>query len=634
MLSFLDTLSINFLNTLKRFPLVMLSAYLFTIILFVFSITGHGPMEKYPNYNVANKIAFLMTLAMPLFFALRLLSKKWILSLIGIAILVAYYFFMLPEQIQGANSEFFQRHFLWAGALFLFSIAAPFLFRSVKNRDFWEWTQQILFALLATAIFSVILFLGLEGAKYALQKLFDITIRGHRIEEQFTLLIFALFSIHYFLAQIPKEPLSIVARPYTKVENIFTKYILTPLVIGYFLILFAYTAKIIYLGEWPTGIMAKLILIFSAVAILTLMFWTPLWNEKNNKYKKVIWVAILLQTFVLAMSIYLRIDQYGFTENRYFIALAGVWLFVTALYFIVTTNSSYKWIFITIPLFVVFSQSPVVSAKEVSKVSQVAKLQTLLGSSMPLSEDSNITVKYQISSKIEYLFRKHGIDALMPVIPEIVATYKLKDEKQNDCEVRPYDTSFPHYATKELGFKLIDQWVWEQHIRDTKLEETEVAYNRSIFIHTNRQYNDTNSMNIKGYDWLQSFSFFSPMMNMGMPQYCPPVMEVSPNDSNETRIYTIKTDKDIIHIEKESKNIADIQIDSFINRAKERWEKESNNDKFVLRPYEGVTLSSKDLTLEYENSELKVKFLFQAIELSLKEKKLVRYNGEILIHEK
>ena len=634
MLHFLDKLSVNFLNTLKRFPLVMLSAYLFTIILFVFSLfVDNSHKEIYTNYNTADKIAFLMTLAMPLFFALRLLSQKWMVSLIGIAILIAYYFLMLPEEIRGSNSDFFQQHFLWVGSLFIFSISAPFLFHDVKNRDFWEWTQQILFALFATAIFSIILFLGLEGAKYALQKLFDISIRGHKIEEQFFLLIFALFSMPYFLSQIPKEPLSIVARPYSKVENIFTRYILTPLVIGYFLILFAYTAKIIYLGQWPTGVMAKLVLIFSALAILTLLFWTPLWNENNSKYKKFIWGAILLQTFVLAISIYLRIDQYGITENRYYITLAGLWLFITALYFMLTTNSSYKWIFITIPLFILFSQTPPFSAKELSKVSQVAKLQTLLGSSMPLSEESNTTVKYQISSKIVYLYRKHGIDALLPVIPDIVVGYKLQDKQQNNCAVNPYNSDFPHYATKELGFSFIDQWIWEQQLRDAKLKETSVQI--PIFIHTFSPYSDVKALNIKGYDWLQAFDFVNPKGEMGMPQYCPiPELDSSSNKFNKPSIYTIKSTINAIHIDKTSKTIADININTLIQSIKDKWIKTYQKDKNPLRPYDGITLSPKDLTLEYENEKVKVKILFQALEFSQKEKNLLRYNGEILIHEK
>ncbi len=631
MLHFLDNLSVNFLNTLKRFPMVSLSAYLMTLILLIFSITGHGLMEKYPNYDLANKIAFLMTLAMPLFFVLKLSSKKQFMTLIGMALLVGYYFLFIPDNLENANSAFFQRHFLWIVALMIFSIVAPFLFRPTNNEDFWEWTQQIVFALLATLLFSIVLFLGLEGARYALEKLFNITALPrfkHRVEEIFMLTIFGLFSINYFLSQVPKNPLLITSRPYSKIENIFTKYILTPLVIIYFLILFAYTFKIIYLNQFPTGVLAWLVLIFSGLGIVTFLFWTPLWGEKIKKYKKLIWIAILLQTFVLAISIYMRIEQYGLTENRYFIALAGVWLFVTSLYFIVLKNASYKWIFITIPLLIVVSLSGPFSARELSKASQVEKLQTLLGTSMPLSEESNSTVKYQISSKIEYLFRKHGIDSLMPVIPEIVANYKLKNNKQNDCEAISYDGSFPYYATKKLGFNFIDKWQWEQNLRYE-------AKNIPIYIHSIYP-NNTTTLNIKGYDWLQSFSFYNPAeeVNIRGPLYCPPMAEEIPDDFNNTTPFTLKTDNDYIHIEKEKKSIAKIKIDTFISTVKEKWEEQYKNNDKTLTPFQEAGLKPKDLTLEYEDSEIKVKFFFQSLEFSQKKHKLIQYNGRVLIHEK
>ena len=631
MLHFLDNLSVNFLNTLKRFPLVSLSAYLMSLILLIFTIAGHGDIETYPNYDIANKIAFLMTLAMPLFFVLKLSSKKQFMTLIGIALLVTYYLLFIPDDFKHENSAFFQRHFLWIVALMLFSIVAPFLFRSTNNEEFWEWTQRIIFALLATALFSIVLFLGLEGAKYALEKLFNIRALprySHRMEEIFSLIVFGLFSINYFLSQIPKNPLSITSRPYSKIEKIFTKYILTPLVMVYFIILFAYTFKIIYLNQFPTGVLSWLVLIFSGLGIVTFLFWTPLWNEKTKKYKKLIWIAILLQTFVLAMSIYMRIEQYGITENRYFIALAGLWLFVTSLYFIVLKNASYKWIFITIPLLIVVSFSGPFSATEVSKASQINKLQTLIGSSMPLSEESNSTVKYQISSKIEYLFRKHGIDSLMPVIPEIVANYKLKNDKQNDCEVRAYDSSFPHYATKELGFNFIDKWQWEQNLR---YEEKSIP----IYIHTIRP-NNYSTMNIKGYDWLQSFSFYNPAEGMGIrgPLSCPPMVKEIPNDFNNTTLFALKTDNNYIHIEKEKKSISKIKIDTFIKSIKEKWEEQYKNSDKSITPFQEVGFNPKDLTLEYEDSKIKVKLFFQSLEFSQKEHKLMHYNGRVLIHEK
>jgi len=620
MFQFLDKVSENFLITLKRFPMVSISAYLMTFILLVFTITGHGTIEKYPNFNIANKIAFLMTLAMPLFFVLRLFSKKYFITLLGIMLLIGYYF-LLPENLKTENSAFFQRHFLWILALMIFSIVVPFLSHSTNNKDFWEWTQQIMFALISTFIFALILFLGLEGAKFALEKLFNIDIK-YSIEKPFLLIIFGIFAINYFLSQVPKEPRLVVSRSYSKVENVFTKYILTPLVLIYFLILFAYTFKIIFLSQFPTGRMSWLVLIFSGLGIITFLFWTPLWNRKNRKYKKWIWIAILLQTIVLGLSIYMRIEQYGVTENRYFIALSGLWLFLISLYFLLFKHASYKWIFISLALFIVVSQTEPFSSQSIAKASQTQKLKLLLAEGN-FSEETNSSVKYAISSKIDYLHLKYGIEALMPVIPEIVAEYQLLDKNSSDCSNTPY-MYFPHYATNKLGFKYIDKWEWEQTLSSKKVD-------MPIFINNHLRYNNADGLNIKGYDWLEYF-FFHDDGDRGV-RYCPPEDEKA--DINiEKSAFIVKPHKHNIVIEKASETIATIGIDDFLKNIKKEWkERYASNDKST-RPFEGNALSQKELTLLYENEQVKVKFLFQSIEFTPITYKLMDYSGRLLIHEK
>ncbi len=627
MLDFIANLSTNFLNTLKRFPMVIFSAYLFALIMFIFVTVGHGAIEKYAYYPIANNIAFSSTLAMALFFLLRLLSPNRILTLLGVLLMVGYYW-MLPEDLKSSGSAFMERHFLIIVALFIFSIVAPFLFVSTKNEDFWEWTQQIIFALLATFIFSFILFVGLEGAKYALEKLFDVTItyKDH-MEERFGLVIFGLFSINYFLSQVPQDPLSVVSRPYTKIENIFTRYILTPLVVVYFLILFAYTAKIIYLGVWPTGVMAWLVLLFSALAILMYLFWTPLWNERNQKYKKWIWIAILLQTLVLGMSIYLRIEQYGITENRYFLALAGIWLFVTALYFLLFAKASYKWIFVSIPLLIIFSQVGSFSAREVSKESQLSRLQQLLNADQRLSEESDIGLRYQISSKIDYLYNEHGVDALLPVIPRIVMDYKNQERDSVACVTDPYEYTFPNYATKELGFKYIDRWTWEQRLKDEE-------YLRPIFIHVGGSpYGDNGErLNIKGYEWLQGFSYNN--QSHGVAKFCPPEGK-KPSKSKEQNLLILEANAQTITIKRSQQIIAMIKVDDFIAKIKEKWNaKYKDLHTNMILSYEDQPFDPEELTLSYEDEKIRVKFLFNVMEFFPKEQKLMHYSGKALLVEK
>jgi hypothetical protein len=604
------------MTTFKRFPLVTFSAYLMTIILFVFSIVGHASIEQYPNYNVANKISFLTTLAMPLFFVLRLLSTRRIFIILGIVFLVGYYAFVLPEKLEGASSDFFKQHFLFVLALMIFSFVAPFLFRPIKNEDFWEWSQQILFALLSSLIFGGILFLGLEGAKYALEKLFNISMYGHNIEEQFALLIFGIFGVNYFLSQIPRNPHFILSRPYTKIENIFTKYILTPLVIGYFSILFLYTAKIVWLSQWPTGVMAWLIVLFSALAIVTLLFWTPLWNEKNQKYKKWIWISILIQTFVLAISIYLRIEQYGVTENRYFISLFGVWLAVTSLYFIFFSKASYKWLFMSIPLLIVLSQFGPFSSKNISKQSQIRQLKSLIGNSESLSKETNASVKYQISSKIIYLYEKHGIDALLPVIPEIVSSYKLRDNDSKNCESTPF-LSFPDYATDQLGFQYINQWEWEERNNRSKIEAP-------IFIHTYGR----SDLNITGYDWLQYFSF---QKLEGEELYCPPSQSRGVKSSVKS-MYNIETKEKSIVIKKDSEILASIEIGKFFSEIKTKWKEKRKEDKNI-HLFSETNFKAEELTLYDGNASFSVKIIFNGMSFNSKDIELNHYSGQILIHE-
>ncbi len=91
----------------------------------------------------------------------------------------------------------------------------------------------------------------------------------------------------------------------------FTKYILSPLTIVYFLIIFTYSLKILISGEWPNGILAKISLIFSFVAILTYLFWTPLIKGRDWRFKSIIWGAILFQSIMLALAIYIRVSEYG-----------------------------------------------------------------------------------------------------------------------------------------------------------------------------------------------------------------------------------------------------------------------------------------------------------------------------------
>jgi len=433
-------LSKSIIDTLKRFPMSSLSAFIFTII--VISLIELEPYHRDNTIIImANKIAFVASLGILLFPTLRLFWANPIMTILGIGLLIGYYY-ILPTNLYTANDNIFFRHILLILTTFLMFIWTPFINVKISNKNIWEWTQNFILILLSSVVYSFLLYAGIALALFAIERLFDIDIADRRYV-QLAILVFGIYGVNLFLSQIPKYIILLQVRTYTKAEEIFAKYVLTFLTIGYFLIIFVYSAKILITMEWPTGIVAWISIIFSVVAITTYLFWTPLWYEENIKFKKFIWLAVIFQTIMLGFAIWMRIDEYGITESRYFIAIFGSWLVLMSLYFIFIKNASYKWMFVTLTILLVGSQFGKYSATEVSKKNQIDRLQRLIDSSYPISPSLDNKIKKNIYSKIEYLYRQHGVDSLKSIIPKIVDKYNDLNNSKNNY--------FPKFATQELG---------------------------------------------------------------------------------------------------------------------------------------------------------------------------------------
>jgi hypothetical protein len=440
----IDNISQNIIYSLKRFPMATISAFLVTIIL-VSIIELNYDYHNNEVVILAIKVAFVASLGVILFPALRLFWSNFLMALVGIGLLVGY-FHILPDNVMNDGNILF-RHIVLIVASFLMFIWAPFLIVKISNKNIWEWTQSFILSVVASLIFSTLLYLGIGLALYAIERLFDIEIAGKRYL-QLAIIIFGIYGVNLFLAQIPRYILLLQVRTYTKAEEIFAKYILTSLTVGYFLILFAYSLKILVTMQWPTGIVAWISVIFSIIAITTYLFWTPLWERENIKFKKAIWSAILFQTVMLGISIFIRIEEYGITESRYFIALFGAWLVLMSLYFIFRSEASYKWLFLTLTILLIGSQFGKYSAMEVSRRNQIARVKQMLTE----MKDRNLTIreKQNIYSTIDYLYSRHGVESLRGVIPNIVQKY-LNNKMRN----REY---FSAFAVKDLGLGDVYSW--------------------------------------------------------------------------------------------------------------------------------------------------------------------------------
>lgn len=483
-----SSLSERTIKTLNRYPMASFSAFIVTIVL-INLVELQGNYQDNPIAITLIKIAFVASLGVVMFPALRLLRTHWLMIVLGIGLLAGYYY-ILPSDITASESNIFVRHFFLMVAFFIMLIWAPFALLSISNRNIWEWTQNLIVALVSSIFFSLILFGGLSLALFSVSRLFEIEIASERYI-QVAIAVFGFYGINIFLSQVPKYVLLLQTKVYSKAEIIFTKYILTPLTLGYFLILYLYTAKVLITMSWPKGILAWIIVIFSFVAILTYLFWTPL--KKNHRFNRYIWIAILIQTLMLGLAIGIRVEEYGITESRYFMALYGIWLLMMSLYFILVKNVHYKWLFLTVSLLLISSQFGTYSAAEVSKRSQQDRLQHYLSNLQPMSEQSDLKSRYEISEIIQYLYNYYGIEALQAVIPTTVAAYELWNEDENGTDQRYDESYFPYFAAEHLGFKFVTNWEYEN--RDFSNVQTFTSDEQDEMIA------------VAGYQWMTHFYY-------------------------------------------------------------------------------------------------------------------------------
>ena len=189
------------------------------------------------------------------------------------------YYYILPANIDHASKYIFTRHILLMLAFLFMIIWSPFVGKNSDNATFWQWTQGVLFSIITAIFFGLVVWASSAGAMYAVKTLFHFDIDSVRYA-QVGIFSLGLVSTLYFLSQIPKHPLFLEVRPYSKAKRTFAKLILGTIAVIYFIILYSYSAKILLTHSWPSGTVSWIIVAFTFVVIIGFLFWTPFLNKK------------------------------------------------------------------------------------------------------------------------------------------------------------------------------------------------------------------------------------------------------------------------------------------------------------------------------------------------------------------
>lgn len=560
----------NIKTTLIRFPLTMFAVVVATLTS-VYFINHVGYASSFDL--ILLKLQYVSILASTLFASIEIIKSslgnrnRFLLFAAAILMLIAYYFTLPSTRHLMYSFESVFKEFLLTIMFFIAILWSPFLFTKEENKDYWQYAKTILVTFAFTAFFSLIMLLGANLALMMIHKLFHIHING-KLYPEIDIIIIGIFGSGFFLSQLPKEPTAIKFLGKTPiVELFFTKYILTPLTIIYFLILYAYSFKILITQQWPQSMLAWTIVAFSIIAVLTYLFWSHHTNNISSKFRKALWTAIGLQTIMLFVSVGMRISNYSWTQSRYMVVMFGVWLLINSIYFLLFKNAKLKMIFITLSTFIAISQIGPFSAYTISLNAQSSRLKSSLAElkKYPDTQKAPDDLKFQISNNIHYLSRNYGIESLKPIIPKIVTKYK----KENSEKDRSY-YKFDKFATKELGF----EYMYRNH--------SSYYEDKSITFNSNSPYRKY-IYKITGYDYIiNATSYTTSKGNI--------------STTLEANILLINSGINQIKFD----------LDKIMETLSSKKSKTTNN----------TTLPIESMTFTQENTKLKAKVIFKYIRLN------------------
>ncbi len=336
-LAALRTAALGLIATVLRFPLPAALAALQVALMMaqIHDLEIFGHYDEHFRAFAFLLLALLAALAADLLAESRGWSRPKGLALsLALALLLALRAFTLPATYDAIWAALLLP-LLPAGLLFLG--CAPFLTRRDAGDAFWDFNRRLwlsaAFGLLVGLIFAG----GLHALYAALDALFEVDIHDEVYSDTWALGLGLVWPLQA-MSGVPKDFSDPQPEYCPTWARYLTSFFLVPFSITYLLLLYAFGAKILIAWDLPRGELGYLVAGYAAFGVATFLLAHPL-RESGNLMVRVFCrffhPALLIPAGLLLLAIAVRIEAYGVTEQRYAVALFGLWLLASALAFTV-----------------------------------------------------------------------------------------------------------------------------------------------------------------------------------------------------------------------------------------------------------------------------------------------------------
>lgn len=452
----------------KRFPLVILSALTGVIAAIALQYID----ESSDSFGVLLKTAFFGFWGISFFIAGRVLVEtipekriRLSLQIIFPALFLIYYLLMGADPTLEPLETWYRFGFFVLTTHLLVAVA-PFL-RKKDSDAFWMYNKTLFLRALLSALYSGVLFIGLTIALLAMDALL-----GLDLDDKLILALFftmaGLFNTFFFLSGVPEDPQQPGEMVFPKGLRIFTQFILIPLVTVYILILYTYMIRIVLQWELPNGWVANLILIFSIAGILSLLLLYPVRDNAGHRwvswYSRGYYLALVPLIALLMVSIWVRMDAYGVTINRFLVATLAVWLTGMVAYFLLSKQRDIRVIPFSLMITALLISGGPLGAFQVSERSQTNRFESLMKKNGRLSDEGKILIPedrptagdiQQISSVVMYLNEHHGYQVFKSYLGDDIPD--ISDDEDN-ADHRPGTFRITEKLMEQFGLPYLNSF--------------------------------------------------------------------------------------------------------------------------------------------------------------------------------
>lgn len=405
--------------SLRRFPEAIVLAVFATVVLIALN---HVDFANIHLKEVLGRTAMALALGIPLTLCFRMLFEKtevknkiikvsvYFLCAIG---LVLYYFYLLPD----FSINHVTRYIALSLALYCGFTIIPYF---GKRLGFEQYVALLIGQFLITALYSVVLFLGLIATVFTIdQLLFSLP---SEIYLDIWLLVVGIFAPAFFLSDVPSQEEDLTGFEYSKILKALLIFIVLPLITVYTAILYLYFAKILITRHWPVGMVSHLVLWYSLVTIFVSFISYPMRNINRwiKNFLALIPKLIIPLLIMMFVAIGIRIKAYGVTENRYYVLITGIWALGAIIYISFVKEKKHVFLAFTLACVAVLAVFGPWNAYSISKLSQNARFEAILERNQMLQNGTitkapvNITDKdkQDLSSIVLYFNRYHDLENL------------------------------------------------------------------------------------------------------------------------------------------------------------------------------------------------------------------------------